>query len=289
MPRLKVQAPRREAAHTFSNRVSAYSRLSSSPLTVLRQLRISILEIQPADQLVDVRAIGLHNVVGQRKGVVAVPVENAERREQTRAHQRSGLRPRAGSYSRNSAGCSAPRPRGIRYELRAEKLRPVDSRRLCSSAVVRVAALDVHVAGFQFVSVYAPASAAGRPGCGFSLSTICFHRPFFSGSARSDLRPVAARPAFGWSPDSSAWRSASGCSSQQDDGHVADPTARSSSGSVTDVCWSSSTTTPMSSIGMLFRRSGASRVADDQLAVCAGSGRRASRRTSARFSMAGRL
>ena len=46
----------------------------------LRQLRF-ILEIQPADQLVDVRAIGLHNVVGQRKGVVAVPVENAERRE----------------------------------------------------------------------------------------------------------------------------------------------------------------------------------------------------------------
>ena len=46
----------------------------------MRQLRF-ILEIQPADQLVDVRAIGFHNVVGQRKGVVAVPVENAERRE----------------------------------------------------------------------------------------------------------------------------------------------------------------------------------------------------------------
>ena len=153
----------------------------------MRQLRF-ILEIQPADQLVDVRAIGLHNVVGQRKGVVAVPVENAERREQTRAHQRAGY---GRAQDRIAVIQQVVRLRALANtdELLAEKLRPVYSGG-GSFAIIRIAALDVLVAGFQFVSVFAQLAQQGGLVADFRFDDL-LPQILFQRLARFDLRPVA--------------------------------------------------------------------------------------------------
>lgn len=138
--------------------------------------------IKTVYDFVNKRSIGLHQIVGQRKGVVTVPVEDTQSREESGSHDRTGY---SGPQDRIAVIEQVVWRRTFAGAVKfvAEQLCPIDFG--CSPfTIVRIGALDIHVVGFQFIPVTSqfPQQCGLIPDLGLD---DLFPKPFFSGSLAS--------------------------------------------------------------------------------------------------------
>ena len=183
--RRKRQADIQRTHHLLETRIGEQYP-QQGPLDLLRQLRLA-LHTEPVHQFVHKRTIRFHHIVGQRKGIVPVTVENAKRRKQPRPHQRPcDGRPqnRISVIQQVIGNISLPHTN----EIPAEQLCPVNSGG-SPLPVVRIAAADIPVIGLQPLPVFAQLLQQGGLVSDFRLDDLPPY-PFFQRLARLDLRPV---------------------------------------------------------------------------------------------------